>query len=56
MMPFDHYFDLNHDGKLSPLEKGAEMAFLSSILDDDESEDDDQDEDFDDDDDDDDDE
>ena len=40
MKPFDDMFDFTHDGELDPLEKGAEMAFLSECFFDDDSGDD----------------
>lgn len=38
MKPFDDMFDFDHDGELDPLEKGAEMAFLSDCFFDDDDE------------------
>lgn len=32
---FGNMFDLNHDGKMSPLEKAMEFAFLDEMLKDD---------------------
>lgn len=48
MKSFDEMFDLDHDGELNLLEKGAEMAFLSDcFFNDDDDENSDEDSDFD---------
>lgn len=36
---FERLFDLNHDGKLDPLEKGLEFTVIEDIMNDDEDED-----------------
>lgn len=36
---FERLFDLNHDGKLDPLEKGLEFTVIDDIMNDDEDED-----------------
>lgn len=33
---FERLFDLNHDGKLDPLEKGLEFTVIEDIMNDDE--------------------
>ena len=32
MGPFDELFDFNHDGELSPLEKGAKWGFVNDYI------------------------
>ena len=40
---FERSFDLNHDGKLDPLEKGLEFTVIEDIMNDDEDDDEDND-------------
>ena len=32
MGPFDELFDFNHDGELSPMEKGAKWGFVNDYI------------------------
>lgn len=50
MGPFDELFDFNHDGELSPMEKGARLGFINDYIlnDEDDSQNDEYDEDCDD--------